>query len=258
MTFILAAAEAPASPSPIASIAAVTIACLGAAATTAIGIMNYNSQKRSLKLQETTRKEELSLLRSAQETDRFQRAIEQLGNQSPHIRMGGIFALERMARDLRRNDRNHIIDTLAAFIRLSLPASEVGRGGYVRDLRVRAPDVQAALTVLCYPPLSNERVKSKETGLLNLARTDLRRASLRDARLDGVDLWGARLEGADLRGAHLERSIVEKANFGRFDKTSPLYRHGANLSGANLTGARGIDDAFGLDIALTEGAIGLA
>jgi hypothetical protein len=254
MTTIISAA---AGPSPAASIAAVAIAFVGALATTIVGVLNYRNQRRSLASQKETRDKEMSLLRSAQATDRFQRAIEQLGSQSPHIRMGGIFALERMARDPELpNDRAHIIDTLAAFVRLRLPAAAVGTGGYVPDLQVRAPDAQAALAVLCYPPLSDARVASDESGL-SLARTDLRRAGLRGARLDRVNLYGARLEGADLREAHLEGSTLDKANFGRFEQTNDLYRHGADLRGANLTGARGLEGAFHLDLALTEGAAGL-
>jgi hypothetical protein len=47
-----------------------------------------------------------------------------------------------------------------------------------------------------------------------------------------------------------------KANFGRFDPASEYYRHGADLSLADLTGTN-VDDAYNLDAAIKKGAIGL-
>jgi uncharacterized protein YjbI with pentapeptide repeats len=85
---------------------------------------------------------------------------------------------------------------------------------------------------------------------------DLRRADLRGAHLERVSLWAARLEGADLHGAHLIESNLEQANFGRVDKSSDYFQHGADLRHADLTGAR-IGGAYNLDVAMTEEAIGL-
>jgi uncharacterized protein YjbI with pentapeptide repeats len=54
----------------------------------------------------------------------------------------------------------------------------------------------------------------------------------------------------------MEYSVLEQANFGAFDPNNPLYRHGADLSHANLTGAQ-TGGAHHLDTALTQGTIGL-
>jgi hypothetical protein len=255
MTTMLAA-----SPSPAAGLTAAYVAAFAASATILIGLLNWWNQRKSLHWQRDFRDHEMKLMWSAQITDRFTRAVEQLGNQGPHVRMGGIFALERMARDLDlRNDRAQIaqiVDMLAAFIRERLSESAVGHGGYVKMLRLREPDAQAALTVLCRPPLSDEHTIRGKANRLDLSRTDLRRADLRNARLDGASLWGARLEGADLHGAQLKHSILNKANFGRFDPGSEYFRHGADLSFADLTGAE-LDDAYNLDAAMKKGAIGL-
>ena len=91
---------------------------------------------------------EIELLQSVQATDRFTRAIEHLGSEILPVRMGGICALERMARDLA-DDPAYIVDTLAEFVRERQQDSTVGNGGYVPTLQVRAPDAQAAITVLC-------------------------------------------------------------------------------------------------------------
>jgi Pentapeptide repeats (8 copies) len=196
---------------------------------------------------------QLHLTREGQITDRFLRAVDQLGSDKVDVRFGGIFALERIAKD-SPSDRSAITEVLSAYVRKSLPGSEA-REGYILPLQFRAPDAQAALTVLCRSPLSDERITA-DAARLNLSRTDLRRADLRRAQLQRADLWSARLEGADLRGAHLEGAILERANFGRFEPKNPAYERGADLSNADLTGAK-LDHVINLDVALTEGAIGL-
>jgi hypothetical protein len=195
---------------------------------------------------------QLHLTREGQVTDRFLRAVDQLGSDKVDVRFGGIFALERIAKD-SPSDRSAITEVLSAYIRKNLPGSEAHEG-YILPLQFRAPDAQAALTVLCRSPLSDERIASD--GRLNLSRADLRRADLRRAQLQRADLWSARLEGADLRGAHLEGAILERANFGRFEPENPAYQQGADLSDADLTGAK-LDHVVNLDVALTEGTIGL-
>jgi hypothetical protein len=62
-------------------------------------------------------------LRTNQEgqiTERFTRAINQLGSTEPEIRLGGIYALERIARDSER-DRSTITQVLSAYIRQNSP-----------------------------------------------------------------------------------------------------------------------------------------
>jgi hypothetical protein len=215
--------------------------------TAAAGAFTAWRQLQDNRLQQQ-RNEELT--REGQVTERFSKAVEHLGSGKLEVTLGGIYALERIARD-SPPDRAAIADVLSAYIRNRLPGSD--DEGYVEELQRRAPDAQAALTVLGRSPLCDERVASPDTRLLDLSRTDLRRANLQRARLDRVNLWNARLQGADLRGAHLEGSILESANFGPFGSSS-RFQHGADLSYANLTGAQ-LGGAINLDKALTEGTI---
>lgn len=196
---------------------------------------------------------QLQLTREGQITDRFLRAVDQLGDDKVDVRFGGIYALERIAKD-SPPDRSAITDVLSAYIRRRLPSSEV-RDEHVLPLQFRVPDAQAALTVLCRSPLCDERIVS-DTRRLNLSRTDLRRADLNAAQLQHANLWAAQLQGADVRNAHLEGAILEYANFGRFQSDNPGFQHGADLRRANLTGAK-LDKARNLNIALTKGTIGL-
>ncbi len=56
------------------------------------------------------------LTEQGQVTDRYTKAIEQLGSEKLDIRIGGIYALERIARDSAR-DQPTVIEVLTAFIR---------------------------------------------------------------------------------------------------------------------------------------------
>jgi len=131
-----------------------------------------------------------------QYTDRYIKAIEQLDKAGPeHLqgRLGGIYALERLARDSPR-DQPTIVAVLSAFIRTTGPQPH---GSFDADGPATCPkldiasDIQAAVEVLGRRDTANDN-KTR----INLNRTCLRNARLRGARLDGVDLSGADLSGA--------------------------------------------------------------
>jgi hypothetical protein len=59
------------------------------------------------------------LSRAGQITDRYSKAIEQLGAASLDVRMGGIYALEQLATDSdRKRDMDTIVEVLSAFVRV--------------------------------------------------------------------------------------------------------------------------------------------
>jgi hypothetical protein len=79
-----------------------------------------------------------------------------------------------------------------------------------RSLQVRAPDVQASVTVLgrggfARPPEGDQGnrldLHADDPWRAQLCGADLERADLRDAHLDRANLAGAYLEGADLADA---------------------------------------------------------
>src|SRR5215469_12087708 len=174
-------------------------------------------------------------------TDRFTRAIEHLGNENQQVRIGAIFELEQIAKD-SVSYRPPIVSTLAAFVRQKMPASNVEKDQYVDVLLVRAPDAQAALTVLCRSPLSDNRPGSSEIGGLDLSRTDLRHARLADAQLYGANLYNCHLEGSDLRHANLSKSNLRSAHFGILTHG---YDYGADIRHADLAKAGHLDMAHG-------------
>jgi Pentapeptide repeats (8 copies) len=174
----------------------------------------------------------VELTEQGQVTDRYTKAIEQLGSGKLDVRIGGIYALERIARDSAR-DHPVIMEVLAAFIREhsdeQWPLPEPG--AETPDHATR-PDVQAAATVIGRRDVSRDREPA------NLAGADLTGAHLTSAHLTSADLTGANLTIADLDGAHLSGAHLTSANLTSADLT------GADLTGADLTGA----DVSGADL----------
>jgi hypothetical protein len=78
-----------------------------------IGIYMAHRRIRALERQVVVAQE-------GQITERFTRAIEQLGSERMEVRLGGIYALERIAKD---SDKDYwvIMETLTAFIRENAP-----------------------------------------------------------------------------------------------------------------------------------------
>ena len=56
------------------------------------------------------------LNRAGQITERFTRAIDQLGHPELDVRLGGIYALERIARD-SQDDHPQVVEVLTAYVR---------------------------------------------------------------------------------------------------------------------------------------------
>jgi hypothetical protein len=62
-----------------------------------------------------TGREQLQIAQQGQVTERFTRAIDQLGHAELDVRLGGIYALERIAND-SPDDRITIAEVLIAFV----------------------------------------------------------------------------------------------------------------------------------------------
>ena len=166
------------------------------------------------------------LSRDGQVTDRYTKALEQLGCEKLDVRIGGIHALERVARDSPR-DHPAVMEMLAAFIRERSHEQwpPPHPGGQARERSVR-PDVHAAITVV------GRRLTERDIGPVDLARADLTGADLGGARLTGANLDGVDLTGADLTEAVLANAVLARADL----PAAKLVR--ADLSGADLGGAR--------------------
>jgi Pentapeptide repeats (8 copies) len=145
-----------------------------------------------------------------QVTDRFTKAINQLGEAGPEklaIRLGGIYALERIARDSER-DHWPIMEILTAYVREHAPW-EPREGDPWEDQRPPlAIDIQAILTVLGRRTRTYRKGEDRRLDLsyTDLHEVDLRRANLFDSVLRAASWSGAQLQEANLRGADVSRA----------------------------------------------------
>ncbi len=184
--------------------------------------------------------EQVRVAQEGQVTERFTRAIEHLGDDRLEVRLGGIYALERIARDSEK-DHWTIMEVLTAYVRQRAPWKEAPAppstsGAEAEPSAEPGPsppkpplDIQAILTVI---GRRSRFFGQGETESLDLRGTDLRGADLRGAHLEGANLSGAHLEIAILVGAHLEGAILGGAHL------EGAYLSGAHLEGAILGGAR--------------------
>src|SRR5215204_2005114 len=132
-----------------------------------------DSTKDQLQQARESQEQNQRLIEQGQITERFTRAIDQLGkvdeknNKLFEIRLGGIYALERIARE-SEEDHWPIMEVLTAYVRQHAPSRpEEGQQGEEEDAAVEqkseedskgesdptevpapAPDIQAIMTVL--------------------------------------------------------------------------------------------------------------
>jgi hypothetical protein len=207
--------------------------------------------------------EKLDIDREGQLTTRFTQAAGQLGAEleggKPNIevRLGGIYALARIAQDSPK-DYLPIMYVLTAYVRHNAPWPPTSPTKPLSETGVANPkprtDVQAILSILGRPTSSERK--------LDLRRTDLRGAEFWDAHLENTDFWGAHLEGAQLWGARLDGAKFKKASLERANMKgttlSGAILTSACMTGANLEGAD-LSQAIGLtkeqvDSAFSQGA----
>jgi hypothetical protein len=172
-------------------------------------------------------------------TNRYTEAIKQLGDTSISIRLGGIYALERIAQDSRR-DRQTILDVLCAHLREKSPISDSPSTSQMATDLAAAATVIARVTQLSlsgnYLDLHSTNLAHAVLDGANFSSANLANADLRNARLSRTDLSYANLHKADFRGAELDGARLWEAKLTESD-LSASNLEGANLRGANLQGA---------------------
>lgn len=178
------------------------------------------------------------LSRQGQITDRLTRAVDQLGSEAVDIRLGGIFALERLAHE-SPTDHCQIMEILTGFVRERSPwvdgvhaSAELAAPG-VPHLQSRA-DIQAAIRVIGRRDTKHDSARA--SCMLDLSGADLRGAKLAHGNFSGAIFLRAHLEGADLSGADLTRIEASNAHLDGADLTGATLE-GAILAGAHLQGA---------------------
>jgi hypothetical protein len=172
--------------------------------------------------------------------------------------LGGIYALERIARD-SRVDYGPIMEILTAYVRQRASRQNRGPDEVPNDVQAvlavlgrRAPHRGELRLDLRFTDLRKAKLPRAQLGNAILWDADLRGAHLEGAdlvgaklggaKLQGADLYGADLYGADLQGAHLQGAHLQGADLYGADLQGAQLQ-GAHLQGADLHGALGLREA---------------
>ncbi|MCI4667456.1 MAG: pentapeptide repeat-containing protein [Bacteroidia bacterium] len=183
----------------------------------------------------------IRITEEGQITERYTKAIEQLGNPEMAIRIGGIYALERIAKD-SPNDHWTIMEVLSAFIRyggfrinekiedikssldqmIGLTASldsykEMGFDSYqfieahlpnIAPGGKISPDIQAAFSVLGRRDIQHD----PENSVIDLSNTNLNGAFINKGNFSNASFYRSTLEKAIFIETDLSFSIFSEAN----------------------------------------------
>ena len=93
---------------------------IGSLFSTAKTLQVSQQQAAATAKQADTTADRLQVAREGQITDRFTKAIEQLGNEKLEVRLGGIYSLERIAKE-SLEDHWPIVEVLTTFVREHAP-----------------------------------------------------------------------------------------------------------------------------------------
>lgn len=151
-------------------------------------------------------------------TDRFTKAIGQLGEPDDTklaVRLGGIYALERIAKDPKTGLHWPIMEILTSYVRAHAKINVPGDTSPKTPAHSSEPpaDVQAILAVIGRRTFTYQEGEDQR---LHLSRTDLSGARLFNANLrgvffDGTDFTNAEFTGADLTGAKFNDADLSTA-----------------------------------------------
>lgn len=194
-------------------------------------------------------------------TDRYTKAIEQLGavtDEKPNIevRLGAIYALERIARDSPR-DHWTIMEVLTAYVRQNAsapavePTEEENKAAIAKG---PSTEIQAILTVL--GRRRRDRRREGEDQHLDLSHSDLRGAKLEGAHMEQTEFIGTHLEGAVFVEPHLQRAVFRWAHM-KEAQLLDAHAEEADFRWAYLQGASFISarlERADLSVAHAEGA----
>ena len=195
--------------------------------------------------------------------ERYQKATEMLGSDVLSVRLGGIYALQRLAEEDPEQYHVQIMRLLCAFVRNPVKDEEVDKENQAKPLL--REDVQTIMDVIATRSGADIELEKKANFKPQLTGADLRGGVFAGGNLSSVDLSGAILSGKILDfvnyGTHLS-SVFLPPGMTTFDDVnlSDALFINANLSGlffmrvnlsdavfidANLSGTR-LSSAIGL------------
>jgi hypothetical protein len=216
-----------------------------------------NSLQEQLKLSAQTFKiaqEQVRIAQEGQLTDRFGKAVEQLGNSASAVRLGGIYALARLGSDSMR-DHSAVVEVLTAYVRQHAPWHvTIAAPASLHRYETTPPlsheyvvEIQAIILLLS----SDKEQKAIDLSHANLSKINFEKLFFREVNFNNSNFEGAscahahfngsNFYGADL-GADFDSADLSDARLDEADMRGSLLGN-AGLSGAtfNSTDLRGVD-----------------
>lgn len=187
-------------------------------------------------------------------TETLLKASEQLGHEKIEVRLGGIYVLERIARD-SEEAYWPVMEALTAFVReksglktCTAQESEslFGVDSDERDESEMSADVAAVVSVIRRRKVSSAEFEDPSNWSLDLAGCNLRRSNMAGAHLCHADFRRTCLEvsflgGANIENGRLDRAKLREAFFILAKAINASFKYarleGANFEKANLEGA---------------------
>lgn len=209
-----------------------TATWFGVFATILAGIMaglTYNTNNQTAQENIKFNQDNIKLSQKRLISERFAKAVEQIGNDKGEVVIGGIYSLDQIAVDSPDNQWT-IIQVLAAFIRQDslkpskLPKDKVG-------LKMESIRRQAAIKIL--GKINDEYHKNPEDNQKENHRIDLSETNLDDAEISGANLNLANLHRTKLNAAGLDGVQLVNASL-RHAKMKETTLEGANLKDADM------------------------
>ncbi len=157
--------------------------------------------------------------------ERYQKGAEMLGSELLAVRLGGIYALARLAREHPRDYHTQIMGLLCAFIHHHPAVEKEDQDDPDQDDPTESrEDFWKIIHVIA----------ARGAGQIEIERTEKYSPDLSELNLSGAYLSNANLANADLKWTNLIGATLEEANLANAN----LFR--AILSGATLKGCRGL------------------
>ena len=161
--------------------------------------------------------------------ERYRQGAEMLDSEILSVRLGGIYALQRLAVENPKQYHVQVMQLLCAFVRHPQKGNSDKQKEVIGDRKkpeLRS-DVQDAVSAISACHARQSKLENRLGFRLDLRGVNLSGADMFKAVLSKANFSDADLSGAGLIGANLARAVLTRANLA-----------GARLTGANLNGAR--------------------
>ncbi|MBN2355994.1 pentapeptide repeat-containing protein [candidate division KSB1 bacterium] len=196
----------------------------------------------------------VEVLQDQQVTERFTRAIEQLGSEKLEVRLGAIYALERIAKDSPK-DHWTVMEILTAYVRENSKWTEekdeewrifTKDRNLQRKIDIKAKiDIQTIITIL-----GRRSHIGNEPDRINLSETDLRLYKFINSDFTNAVFYKTHFDGAYIKNTRFDNSYFISASFFQTDiinvsmantqladaKMNPSFLVSIDFKDAKLTG----------------------